>query len=175
MDQGRLDGLWRLWRIGALVWVLLLLGLGLLHMPWPSVEDLRRERLTAACWISPFGQDIALNTTYSEAQIREMDRDPEFFARVIAEAGKNGGSKVSPELMKYAGEGHGSTAEQRAEQTEKWSPRLKRCINKMDVDYKALRRRQALLSLTARINLMISVPLFFLIFLAMFSIRRRFV
>lgn len=94
---------------------------------------------------------------------------------LIGAAGKNGGSSVSPELMKLAPRymNRGYSDDDRSEQIKKWTPWLQRCLKKMDVDYKALRRREALLARAPEVKAIVSPLLsFFLVTLALW-IRQR--
>ena len=152
---------WRVWAIVSFVWAFPMVCLGLLHMQWPKVEDLRAERVTGYCTIRPFGKEIVLTQIYSEPKIRELAGDPEAFARLVNEAGKNDGSLASPELMKVALSYRDRTSsnEDRSEQIRKWTPWLQRCVKKMDVDYKAVRWREALLNFSPPIKNVIGLPL----------------
>jgi hypothetical protein len=169
---------WRLWVIGSLAWTVLILALGLRHMPWPNVDELRTERVTDYCTVTPFGKDLVLTQMYSEAKVRGLLQDPDAFAALIKEAGKNDGSSVSPELMKMADRRRLTPDEQEereSEQVRKWTPWLQRCVRKMDVDYKALRKHEALVALAPEIKMIVSpVSFSFLMVLILWVCRRLF-
>ena len=155
------------WRVAGIVgglWLLTTIGFGVMHMPWPNVDELRAEQLATYCTISPFGNEIRLTQRYSESQLRDMARTPEGIAPVVTELNRGSASRVSPELRKYLSPRDlqpYSSKEQQAE-VQKWNSRLQRCVQKLDVDYAAVRRHEAALSFAPRIAAIVRVPLWLL-------------